>query len=244
MSAFNQESQATPESSPASSNAFEDQLKAIRNESGEQKYDSLDKALDALKHSQEYIPELKNTLSQKDQELADLKAELEKRKAVEEVVEKLTAKEQVQQEITPQANTLDEQAVLNLMENYSKQKETQTLQQKNEASVSDALLAKFGDKTGEVLAAQANELGVEVSDLQDLSRKSPQAALKLFGLTGGNTPAPTATGSSVNISSSQPAQEQLAPPEKSLLLGASAKEQADYIAKVRESVHKKYDIQV
>ena len=50
--------QETTDPSSASIDAFAHQLFAIKNERGEPKYTSLSTALDALKHSQEYIPQL------------------------------------------------------------------------------------------------------------------------------------------------------------------------------------------
>jgi hypothetical protein len=52
-------SEETPQNVPASTNVFEDQLKQIKNETGEQKYDSVPKALEALQHSQSFIGQLK-----------------------------------------------------------------------------------------------------------------------------------------------------------------------------------------
>lgn len=238
MSAFNQE---TPDQTPASPDAFSDKLKEIKNEAGEQKYDSLDKAIEALKHSQEYIPELKSNLSQKDQEIENLKAELQKKAALEEIVEKLTAK-QAEQTSNPQASGLDEQAVLNLVQGYSAEQEKAKTLAQNEASVSEALFSQFGDKTPEIVAEKAKELGLSVNDLKDLSQRSPKAALNLFKVE-------TAQGakiadSSVRLPLNKQEDYTLEPPEKSLLNGASTKDQVEYLRKVRENVYKKYDVKV
>lgn len=238
MSAFNQE---TPDQTPASPDAFSDKLKEIKNEAGEQKYDSLDKAIEALKHSQEYIPELKSNLSQKDQEIENLKAELQKKAALEEIVEKLTAK-QAEQTSNPQASGLDEQAVLNLVQGYSAEQEKAKTLAQNEASVSEALFSQFGDKTPEIVAEKAKELGLSVNDLKDLSQRSPKAALNLFKVE-------TAQGakiadSSVRLPMNKQEDYTLEPPEKSLLNGASTKDQVEYLRKVRENVYKKYDVKV
>lgn len=238
MSAF--DNQETPEQNPESQSVFSDQLKNIINESGEQKYDSVEKALEALKHSQSYIPELKSTLSQKDQEIEALKAELQKKQAIEEVVEKLTAK-QADQSSNPQASGLDEQAVLNLVQSSLQQKEQESTLAANEKSVSDALSATFGEKTKEMVAAKAAELGMTVADLQELSRKSPSAALNLFQVQA--SPQPKTTTSSININSGLSQAEGLTPPEKSLMRGASTKDQVEYLRKVREHVYKKFNVE-
>lgn len=238
MSAFNQE---TPDQNPASQDAFSDKLKEIKNEAGEQKYDSLDKAIEALKHSQEYIPELKSNLSQKDQEIENLKAELQKKAALEEIVEKLTAK-QAEQTSNPQASGLDEQAVLNLVQGYSAEQEKAKTLAQNEASVSEALFSQFGDKTPEIVAEKAKELGLSVNDLKDLSQRSPKAALNLFKVEAEQ--GAKFADNSVRLPLNKQEDYTLEPPEKSLLNGASTKDQVEYLRKVRENVYKKYDVKV
>ena len=47
------------ESTPNQNNLFNDQLDTIKNDKGERKYGTVEQALEALKHSQEFIPSLK-----------------------------------------------------------------------------------------------------------------------------------------------------------------------------------------
>lgn len=243
-SAFNQndQQQATPaQQEPSQESVFTNQLSMIKNENGEQKYDSVPKALDALAHSQQYIPQLKTEVSAKDAEIAALKEELSKREAVGDVVDKLTA-QQAQPESTPQVSGLNEQDVLNLVQNFSQQQAQQQTAVTNEKLVSDALFGQYGDKTQEVVAGKAAELGMTVEALQGLSQTSPQAALQLFGTSA--TSAPKTTSGSINISAQAPKETfDVAPPEKSLLRGASTNEQIDYLRKIRESVYKKHNIE-
>lgn len=245
QSAFNQDNiqqQETPaQQEPSQQSAFTDQLSMIKNENGEQKYDSVPKALDALAHSQSYIPQLKSEVSAKDQEIAALKEELSKRQAVSEVVDKLTA-QQAQPETTPQVSGLSEQDVLNLVQNFSTQQQQQQAALTNEKSVSDALFSQYGDKTQEVVAAKAAELGMTVEALQGLSRTSPQAALQLFG--SAQAPVTKTTTGSINIAGQAPKETfDVAPPEKSLLRGATTNEQIDYLRKIREAVYKKNNVE-
>lgn len=233
--------QATPEQQPASQSAFEDQLKMIKNESGEQKYDSVPKALDALAHSQTFIGQLKDETASKDAEINALKEELAKREAVGDVVEKLTA-QQAQPEVTPQVSGLDEQQVADIFNNLSAQQQAAQIASSNEKSVSDALFSKFGDKTSEVVAGKAAELGMSVDALKQLSQSSPQAALQLFQVQS-VAPAPKATTGSVNIPPSNVQEDTLQPPEKSLLRGASTKDQIDYLHKIRDKVYKKHNVE-
>tara|TARA_R110002020_G_scaffold245614_2_gene459339 strand:- start:323 stop:1066 length:744 start_codon:yes stop_codon:yes gene_type:complete len=233
--------QATPEQTPASTSAFEDQLKMIKNETGEQKYDSVPKALDALAHSQSFIGQLKDETAGKDATIAQLQEELAKRTAVGEVVEKLTA-QQAQPEATPQVSGLDEQGVLDIVSQYSSQQQAAQIASSNEKSVSDALYSKFGDKSQEIVVAKAAELGMSVEGLKALSQTSPQAALQLFQAQGG-APTPRTTTGSVNIPPSMAQEDTLQPPEKSLLRGASTKDQVDYLHKIRDSVYRKHNVE-
>ena len=239
--AFSNTPQATPEQTPAPTSAFTDQLGMIKNESGEQKYDNVTKALDALAHSQTYIPQLKSEAEAKDVEIARLTEELNKRSSVEDVVSKLTA-QQAQPETTPQVSGLNEQEVLNLVQNFSAQQHQQSAELSNEKIVRDSLFSKFGDKTSEVVASKAAELGMSVEGLQKLSQSSPQAALQLFQVQG-VTHAPKTTMGSVNIPPTMLQEDVLQPPTKSLLRGASTKDQVEYIRKIKERVYKKHDIQ-
>jgi len=242
QSAFNSTTnqQETPVQQPSQESAFTNQLSMIKNENGEQKYNDVPKALDALAHSQSYIPQLKSEVDTQAAEIARLTEELSKRAAVEDVVGKLTA-QQAQPESTPQVSGMNEQEVLNLVQNFSAQQSAQTQASSNEKQVSDALFGQYGDKTQEVVASKASELGMTVEALQSLSQTSPQAALQLFNQASGS-PAPKATSGSVNIPTSFQKEEGLAPPEKSLLRGASTKEQIEYLHKVRDAVYQKHNV--
>ena len=57
------------------SNPFDDLLNNIKNDSGERKYNSVESALEALKHSQEYIPTLKDEKNNMSQELEKYKSQ-------------------------------------------------------------------------------------------------------------------------------------------------------------------------
>lgn len=239
--AFNNPQETPVPESQSQTSAFTNQLSMIKNENGEQKYDNVPKALDALAHSQSYIPQLKSEVDTQAAEIARLTEELSKRAAVEDVVGKLTA-QQAQPETTPQVSGLNEQDVLNLVQNFSAQQSAQSQASSNEKQVSDALFGQYGDKTQEVVSAKASELGMTVEALQTLSQTSPQAALQLFNQASGS-PAPRMTSGSMSIPTGFQKEEGLAPPEKSLLRGASTKEQIEYLHKVRDRVYQKHNVE-
>ena len=239
QSAFNNQ-QETPAQQPSQESAFTDQLSMIKNENGEQKYNDIPKALDALAHSQQFIPQLKGEVASKDAEIVALREELNKRAAVEDVVDKLTA-QQAQPESTPQVSGMNEQEVLNLVQNFSAQQQQQSVAVNNEKQVSDALFTQYGEKTQEVVSSKAAELGMTVEALQSLSQTSPQAALQLFGSSV--QPQTKATTGSINISAQpQEANFDVPAPEKSLLRGASTNDQIDYLRQLRNSVYQKHNV--
>lgn len=184
--------QATPDQSvtpaPSSNDVFADQLAAIKNEHGEQKYNSLDDAIKALKHSQEYIPSLKSELTAKDEEIIKLRAELEARKSVEEIVSQSTNQPEANQ---PQGLGVED--IEKLLEQKLTQRQQEDLAASNLSSVVSTLTQRFGDNTQAKIQEKAAELGYKPSELQELAKKSPKLVLSLFG-NSQSTPAPNVGG--------------------------------------------------
>lgn len=232
-----------PQQQPSPSNIFEDQLKNIKNENGEQKYDSLPKALEGLANAQSYIPQLKTELQTKEAELAELRKQLEGRASVEEVVSRLTAQQESQKapEQTPaqEAQGLDEKAVAEMFNRFTSQQAKESLSASNAERVRTALTEKFGDKAQEAVQQKAKELGMTPDGIRALASQSPQAALALFG---GASLSPQPTTSSLNFPLSSPAPQELKRPEKSLLSGASSKEQAAFMRQIKEEIYRKYEV--
>lgn len=245
QSVFDNQNQATPpleQQQQAPANAYLDLLNGIKNEQGLPKYATVDEALKALAHSQAYIPEVKNQLSQKDQELAQLREELKQRQSIEDVVSRLATQNQpAPLADQPQGSGLDESAVMKLVSQHLEQREAATAAQANQQQVEAALRAKFGDKAGEVVKQRASELGLTPKALGELSSKSPAAVLALFNASG--APAPKPTTSSVHIpSNQQPDPTVIERPAKSLLSGAKTQDQVDFMAKIRANVYRENGI--
>jgi hypothetical protein len=218
-------------------NAYEDLLKTIVNDAGQPKYANVAEALKALQHAQGYIPEIKTQLTAREQEVLRLQAELEQRQSIEDVVSRLAKPNQpTAQDDHPRTSGLDESAVMKLVQETLERNQQLSAAQANQAQVEQALKAKFGDKTAEVVKQRASELGLTPKALGELSSKSPQAVLALFNTQGTHSPQPTR--SSVNIPPTrQPDSPPLELPAKSLLTGASTKEQMEFMAKVRQKVY-------
>lgn len=225
---------------------FADKLAEIRNENGEQKYDSVIKALDGLANAQKFIPQLKTELSQKDQEIATLKAQLEKVQSVEEVVSRLLPNSEGSQgkpEVSvnqPNVSGLDEQAVTSLIKNYLSSENEIKTKSDNINKVQSALIAAYGDKAAEVIRNKASEIGTTPKDLESLASSYPDMVLKLFEVKSQQTKLHTTP--SVHIPPYTTSQSELDRPTKSLLSGATSREQKDYFAKVRANVHQRLGV--
>ena len=217
-----------------------DQLMQIKNERGEPKYDSIPKALEALSHSQEYIPQLKGQVSEYEKQIEALKNELAKRESVEDVIARLTPRQPEEPVHTSQPKGLDEASVEEILQRTLTKREAEAVYQRNTQSVSDALISKFGDKAQEVVGLKAKELGLSTKDLGELSAKSPAAVLALFNtsLQSSTTSAPVR--STVHLPDSQKPQD--LSPKTSMLRGAKQSDIIDYWNKIKADVYNKNGI--
>lgn len=231
--------QATPEleqtPAPTSKDLFTDQLAAIKNESGEQKYDTPEKALEALKHSQQYIPELKSKMELQEQAINELTAKLEATKRVEDIISQQTP----QQADGPTSQTLGQEDILRLVSEELSKRSVQDVQKNNQDKVHSTLLSKYGDNAQAEITKKAKEFNMKPSELGELSKSNPAMVLSLFGEKVGNTPIAT---NSYHIPANAPAAEPVARPAKSILSGATAAEQAKHMADIRAEVYRKHGI--
>lgn len=231
----------TPPTTSTPNDAYANLLGAIKNEQGAPKYDSVEKALEALKHSQEYIPSLKTELEKREEELAGLRANKERYENLEAIVQRLTATKEPNGEGQPPATKgLDEQAVSELVKRTLAETEMTRKANDNFNKVQNALVAKFKDKASDVVKQKAAELGVTTKELEELAKKSPVLTLQLFNTKAGETPSATSTDFNSSLQPTIPAG--IKPPEKSLLSGASSKEVSDYFSKLKQDVYRKHDI--
>lgn len=239
-----QSAPVTPEASnPASAPdaSYADLLASIKNEQGQPKYDSLPKALEGLANAQQYIPQLKQQLQEKEAALAELQAKLQQTQSVEEIIERLQNQNQPPAAETPsQASGLDQQAVTELVRNLLVQEKVQMTAEQNKAQVNNTLLQKFGEKAPEVMAAKAKELGTTPKELGELASRNPAMVLALFNTSTPSVKLNTAT--SYNTQLNAPERQPLQRPEKSLLKGATSKEQAEFMRRIREEVYAQHGI--
>lgn len=221
---------------------FADKLLNIKNENGQPKYDSIEKALDALKASQEHIQRLEQEAAERNNSVQSLEEKAKRAEELEEVIRKLSEQNKPQTEtVTPSTEGLNEQQISELV-----RRELDTVRQTDAAvnnlkKVDQTLRDKYGEKAGEVVRKKAQELGTTLEELKTLSAKNPNLVLTLFG-TSSTTVNPS-TSSTGLPSNSQAANLQR--PEKSLIAGpgASDKNRAEFMRKIREDTYRRLGVE-
>lgn len=244
-SIFNNQSQATPENNnsgnsnnpaPSQNNEpFADLLGSIKNENGQPKYGNTVEALNALKHSQEFIPQLKQENASLRSELDTLRAQVEKLKGVEEVVARLTSN---QPNTDTPVNTLDEKSIAELVQRTLSQREVEAIQKANVTNVVSTLQGKFGQEAEKTFYAKAQELGMNIQQMNALAATSPQAVLQLFGIQkqgGLKENLPSSVTSSVNTTGFETKQDSFVGRNtKRLEIGATDREQREELEASRK----------
>lgn len=229
----------TPEVKP---DPFADLLGTVINDKGEPKYASTPEALKGLAHSQQHIKNLEG-------ELAQYKAELGKRKAVEDALKEFTHKPEP--EVTP-TQGLTEEAVADLVQQRLTEIERSKTVESNTKKVVDVIQSKFGDKAEEAFYGKAKELGMTKEQFNSLAAQSPDAVLAFFNVA--TQPAST-PGSSINTAALRDekkpiptiidgGEERIYLPrgEKSLLIGATDQDKLAELQRHKAAVYEKYGL--
>ena len=192
--------QETPESTPAvgeagsvSSNGLDTLLASIKNERGEQKYQSPEEALKGAAHAQQYISELKSQLADMKNKLGELETEGNARSAVEEAFDTLSA--QGQGDVNTTRSSLDEDAVLAILQ----KRETEQVKTANREKIKQMFVSQYGDAAAKKFGEVASELGLTTVELTELAERSPAVIQKVVGQAP--TPSPAFSRSSVNTES-------------------------------------------
>ena len=155
-------------------------LVSIKNERGEQKYRTVQDALKALGHSQEYIPELSQKLKQQEEELKQAREAAARVAELERVVQSLTeAKPHTE---TPSQSGLSEEQVAAQVVRILSEQGKKKVAEDNVATVVNTVKKVYGDKAESVFYGRAQELGMTVDQFNSLAASTPKAVLKLLGL--------------------------------------------------------------
>lgn len=157
------------------------------------KYRTAEDALKALPHAQGHIKTL-------EEEAKQLREELAKRKTAEELLEEFKVSgvlggNRQEPAVTPSVDV--EQVVASVL---AKEKAQSTAKQNQETVVS-AFTATFGDKTKgeEMYNKVAEESGLSVAALNQLAATSPEAVMRLAGITKKQETVPGKVQSTVNV---------------------------------------------
>lgn len=211
-----------------SASNFSDLLSTIKNERGEPKYKDLTTALDALRHSQEYIPQIKTDLEEKERKLQELLAENARLKTVEETLARITSSNTPEPNTTVNKNNgLSAEEVAQLVTNTLSQREAEAVQQANISQVINKANEVYGAEAQKIFYDKAKEMGLSAAQINNLAKQSPQAVFNLLGLNQTNRQAglPQPTIGSINTAGYQPnPQSFLGRNAKPVILGASTDE--------------------
>lgn len=199
-------------------------LLAIKNESGQPKYRTVQDALKALQHSQEYIPTLKQTKDELEARLAAAESKAAKVEALELAVQELTQK-QTTGSTTPTGLTEEQIAEL-VNRTLTKTQQAEQQKQNLDSLVAD-LKSTFGDKAESTFYGKATELGMTVAEFNTLAATKPKAVRTLLGLTGNTgieARTPTTPGLNTDGFQKKPESAITSNRVKSVLMGASTAE--------------------
>lgn len=136
------------------------------------KYSSIDEVYKAF-------PNAQNHIQTQQQKIAELEAELNKRKSAEEVLNEIRSKETSQQKPTSQGVEVNEQILLEMVK---KQFDIRSAQD-NLKAFKEQFSAAYGDKASSMYANLSKETGLSFDELNVMASKSPQAVLKLAGIS-------------------------------------------------------------
>lgn len=222
--------QETPSNS-SSTSPYEDMLKDLKNEKGEQKYKNIEEALKALKHSQEYIPTLHQKLDALNTEKAALETKFEKMLSIEEKLDALLNKSAKEENDdvnpplteTPKEPTFDTDLIDKMIQQRMSQARIQEVELTNLQKVSHVLEELYGDKAFEYIASKAQENGMNVEELKVLASRNPKVALKLLDVNEKPSVSSPSVSSYTNSASLRPTENsQIKRNDKSLFGGTSS----------------------
>lgn len=231
---------------PQNENPFADQLKVIVNADGEPKYKTVEQALEALSHSQQHIQRLEQERKTDEDKMKELREEINKLGTVEDFVSRLKESnpqpKEPQSPQTPEPSGLKEEDIQNLINNAISKQKTEEQRKTNYNQVVEKIKEAYKDKAKEVFDKKAEDLGTSTEKLLDLAKENPKLVLSLFGEVK-NTNS-SITTSNVHIPPKvNDGPKPLEQPKKSLLAGASMKEQAEYMRQIRDNVYEKFGVE-
>lgn len=211
-------------------------LSEIKNEQGEPKYKNVQEALNALKHSQSFIPTLKQELEQSRAEAARLKAESEKMAELERTVAALTQGQQKTEPTSP--GKVDEETIASIVQKSLNEARLKALRDENLSTVVKTMQEKFGAEAGDKFYGEAQKLGFSKAEINDLAAKNPAAVLQLLGVNqaqGNSKTTPNTSTINTNGMGNQ-SDSFVRANVKSVMIGATSQEMIDETRNARKLV--------
>jgi len=168
---------ATP--SPTEPNPADQLLKGIVNETGEQKYASVDKALEALAASQSYIKKLET-------ENSDYRVKGDKATAMEDILAAIKSRDSGEPAPAPAEATpaLDPTQLADMVNGLYNQTKANEVSEANRKAVIEAATAKYGEQVGTKFYEEAAAKGFDKEDINRLAAKNPAAVFSLLNIDG------------------------------------------------------------
>jgi len=175
-------------------------LASITDDTGRQKYGSVEEALKGLGHAQRHISDLTTKVDEREAAINNLQTDLQSRQSVADVVESLRQQNSYEppaqsQPAQPAAQGLSAQEAEQLFNQMLTDTQQKNARSQNEQAVRSALQEKFGDQAEKEYVNRAAALGLDVSDLNALSGTSPKAVLEYFGTSSQATSLDVSKGS-------------------------------------------------
>lgn len=194
------------------------------------KYKSVDDALKAVPHAQSHIKTL-------EQELAEARAEIAKRRAAEDLLNEIKQASTPQQ-VTPSSVEADPEVLSQIVEKVLEKKTAQQTAQQNAKTVIDGLTAVYGDKAKEKYFAMAQANGMSVQALDALAMQSPSAVLKIAGI---DSKQPTTSKLKGDVNTTSLGNSNMSVTSSRVPDGATSRQMADAFRVAKEAVLKQYN---
>lgn len=139
------------------------------------KYASVDEVYKAF-------PNAQNHIQTQQQKIAELEAELNKRKSAEEVLQEIRSRETEQQKPTSQGVEVNEQVLSEIVDRRLDMRSKQQIAQDNLKVFKEQFGSVYGDKAADMYTNLSKETGLSFDELNAMASKSPQAVLKMAGV--------------------------------------------------------------
>jgi len=217
----------TPDVTTPPVDPFTTLLAEIKGDDGGAKYKDVPTALGALKHSQEYIKQLKEQL-----DAANAKAS--QAVTMEQVLEQLNKDKTPEKAPVAPSSGLTADDVIRILQ----EKELKEKAKINTVKVAQKFKELHGEKAEEAFYTKAASMGLSKEAINSLAASSPDAVFSMFGIKDSGGPTPPAP-SGINTSGMQ----QPLPQALGTVMGfKNDKDMSEYWTKLKAEVNKSLGI--